>query len=140
MAQRNDLAEKKRIMIDGEEIPGLVSITEIPLEKGVIDVPEFSRIRKIQNGITTVPVVSMVYKIQRDSRSLTFFRDWYLKDETHDITVIRTDASGAEFARTLLASCECTKYVEPEFDASSPTYAKVSVDILPYEVTPIEAA
>lgn len=139
MAQRNDLAEKKRLLFDGIEIPGLVSVGEITMEKGVIDVPEFSRTRKIQNGITTVPVVPVVYKIQRDTEAWDFFKSFYYDDKTYDVTVIRCDASGAEFARTLLVSCECSKISEPEFDAANPTYAKVSVDLLPYDVKPVAA-
>ena len=53
--QRNDLAEKKRVLIDGEEIPGLVYLGAIPLEKGQLEVPEYDRVRRIQNGISTVP-------------------------------------------------------------------------------------
>jgi len=137
MSQRNDLAEKKRITWDGEEVPGLVSITEIPLERGIIDVPEFDRIRKIQNGITTVPEVTMVYKVQRDSKAFNFFKSYFLNNETHDAVVIRTDAAGAEFARTMLQSCECVRYTEPEFDAASPTYAKVTITVVPWEIIPL---
>jgi hypothetical protein len=139
MAQRNDLAEKKKLLFDGVEVPGLVSVSELPMEKGIIDVPEFSRIRKIQNGISTVPEIQMVFKIQRDTAALQFFRDYYYNDLTHDITVIRCDASGAEFDRTLLVSCECVKITDPEFDAANPTFAKVTATIVPYDVKPVAA-
>ncbi len=137
--QRNDLAEKKKIMIDGEEVPGLVNFGEILMEKGQLEVPEFSFIRRIQNGITTIPAVEAIYKIQRDTETLQFFRDWYFNDESKDITVIRTDASGNEFARTLLPDCECVRYLEPAFDGSAPVYAQVSVTLLPWSVIPISA-
>jgi hypothetical protein len=140
MSQRNDMAEKKRILIDGVEIPGLVSISAITLEKGIINVPEFSKIRKIQNGISTQPEIELVYKISKDSETLDFIKDWYFKDQTKDITVIRTDASGTEFARDLLPSCECTKYIEPEFNGESPTYAKITITIVPFDYIPIAAA
>lgn len=139
MAQRNDLAEKKKVIIDGEEVPGLVNFGEIPMEKGQLEVPEFSHIRRIQNGISTVPPIEMTYKLQRDTETLQFFRDWYFNDESKDITVIRTDASGNEFARTLLPDCECTRYLEPAFDASAPVYAQVQLTILPWDVIPIGA-
>ena len=32
MAQRNDLAEKKRVLIDGVEFHDLVNVAEVPLE------------------------------------------------------------------------------------------------------------
>jgi hypothetical protein len=139
MPQRNDLAEKKRIGFDGVEVPGLVNFAEVPLEKGQLEVPEFSRIRKIQNGISTVPAIEMTYKIARDTDTLAFFRDWFLQDEVKDVTVIRTDAAGVEFARTLLPSCECVRYSEPAFDAANPTYAQVMITILPWDVLPIDA-
>jgi len=137
--QRNDLAEKKKVFIDGEEIPGLVSFQEIVLEKGQLEVPEFSKIRRIQNGITTIPAVEMTYKISKDTNTLKFFRDWFNKDEEHDVTVVRTDAAGMEFARTLLPSCECVRYMEPAFDAANPTYAQVQATLAPWDVLPIDA-
>lgn len=140
MAQRNDLAEKIKVLWDGEEVPGLVSISNTPLEDGVIEVPEFSAKRKIRDGIQTVPEITLVYKVQRDSRALTFCQDFYLKKETKDMVKIRCDASGQEFARTMFPSCECTYYEEPEFDAASPTYAKTTIRIVPYSVLPIAPA
>jgi transcriptional regulator with XRE-family HTH domain len=137
--QRNDLAEKKRVTFDGEEIPGLVNIQEITLEKGQLEVPEFSRIRRIQNGITTIPAIEMTYKIARDTNTLDFFKTWYFENEEKDVTVIRTDAAGTEFARTLLPSCECVRYQEPAFDAANPTYAQVSITVAPWDVLPISA-
>ena len=137
--QRNDMAEKKKILIDGVELPGLVNFQEITLEKGQIDVPEFKKIRKIQSGITTIPAVELTYKTARDTNTLQFLKNWYFDDEVHDVVVVRTDASGAEFARTLLPSCECVRYQEPAFDAASPTYAQCPVTVLPWDVIPIEA-
>lgn len=140
MAQRNDMAEKKRVEIDGEEIPGLVNFQEITLEKGQLEVPEFDRIRRIQNGIITIPAVEMTYKIARDTNTLEFFREWYYQSQQKDVTVIRTDGSGAEFARTLLQSCELVRLQEPAFDAASPTYAQVAVTMAPWEIIGISAA
>lgn len=133
------MAEKKRVLFDGEEIEGLVSVGEIPLEKGTIEVPEGDRIRKIQNGISTMPEVQMVYKVRRDSSAQSFFRDYYQQNQTKDVVVIRTDAGGTEFARTLLQSTECSRYAEPEYDAANPTYAQVRFTLLPWEVVPLDA-
>jgi hypothetical protein len=139
MAQKNDLAEKKRVLVDGQEVEGLVNVAEVSFEKGTIEVPEFKRIRNIQNGVTKVPKLVLIYKIKKGAAALTFFKNWYFDDEVHDVTVIRTDATGTEFARNLHQSCECVKFAEPEYDAASPTYAKVTVDLLPYEITPLTA-
>jgi len=137
--QSNDMAEKKKVIIDGEELTGLVNAGEIALEKSTIDVPEFSRIRQIQSGIIRVPMWEVTYKIARGTDTMKFIRDWYFNDEVKDVTVIRTDAHGDEFARTLLPSCECIKYTEPQFDAANPTYAQASITLLPWDVIPLDA-
>jgi len=136
--QSQDMSEKKRVLFDGDNVAGLVSISEISLEKGEIEVPEFHFKRKIQDGIISIPAVELEYKIARATTTAKFFRDWFFNDEEKDVVIVRTDASGTEFARTLLPQCECTKYAEPPFDAASPTYAKVSVTIVPWNVTPID--
>ena len=134
MAQRNDLAEKAKLLWDGEEIPGLVSISPTTREKGVIEVPEFRRIRKIQNGITTFSEQTLVYKIQKDSKAHLFWKSFFANDESHDAVHIRCDASGTEFARVLWQSCECTFLEDPEVDLGGPTYAKVTVRVVPFEI------
>jgi len=137
--QKNDLAEKKRVYIDGEELTGLVYAGEIRLEKGTIEVPEFRKIRTIQNGISKIPPYELRYKIARGTNTLKFCQDWYDGDEVKDVTIVRTDAHGSEFARTLLEQCECHAITAPETDSASPTYAMVSIAILPYEITPLDA-
>ena len=139
MAQRNDVAEKKRVLIDGNEVDGLVSVSEVSWEKGTIEVPEFRKIRNIQNGIIKTPKFTLIYKIKSSVASLTFFRSWYFNDEVHDVVIIRTDAMGTEFARDLCQACECVKFADPEYDAANPGYAKVTVDILPYELIALAA-
>lgn len=140
MGQRNDLAEKKKVMIDGVEIPGLLNVQEIPLEKGQLEVPEFSKIRRIQNGMATIPPVELTYKIQRDTETLDFMKEWFLKDESKDVTIIRTDGSGVEFARTLLPQSECVRYYEPPYDAAAPTFAQVQITLCPWDIVPIAAS
>jgi hypothetical protein len=133
------MAEKKRVLVDGIEVAGLVRVGELVLEKGTIEVPEFKKIRLIQNGITKIPVIELTYKVQRDSETLKKLRQWYNEDEVHDVIIIRTDAGGTEFARTLLQACESVLYQEPEFDGANPTYAQVKQKWVPYEVIPLDA-
>ena len=137
--QPNDMAEKKRVYIDGEEIPGLVYAGELRLEKGTIEVPEFRKIRTIQNGISKIPPYELRYKISRGTNTLQFFQDWYNNDEIKDVTVVRTDAHGSEFARTLMSECECHVKADPETDSANPSYAMITVIILPFEITDLEA-
>lgn len=136
--QTNDMAEKRRILADGTEIPGLVNVGDIILEEGVLEVPEFSKIRKIKNGITMIPTIPLIYKTNRGTETLKFFQDWKNNNEVKDVTLIRTDAHGAEFARQLWSGCEISKITYPAYDATSPTYAQIQIDILPYDVVDLE--
>ncbi len=131
------MAEKVKILVDGQEIQGLVNFGEMTLEKGQIEVPEFHKIRQIQNGITKIPAIELTFKISRNSDTFKKLKNWYFNDEIHDITKIRTDASGTEFARTLFPSCECVKYFEPAFDAANPTYAQIQTRFLAWDVIPV---
>ena len=135
--QKGAMAEKKKVLVDGVEIPGLVMVGEIVLEKGTIEVPEFHKIRQIQSGISKIPAVDLTYKVERNSSTLEFFKNWYFNDEVHDVTIIRTDAHGVEFSRTVLPQCECNKYQEPAFDGANPTYAQLQTRLIPWDVIPI---
>lgn len=135
--QTNNMAEKKRVLYDEEEIPGLVSFAEISLERAQLEVPEFDRIRRISSGILTIPPIEVVYKLARDSETLQFFTDYYFQNLEFDVTIIRTDAAGVEFARTLLPDTQIARYAEPAFDAANPVYAQVAFTLLPWDVIPI---
>lgn len=135
--QSFDMAEKVLLMIDGEELQGLVNFGEIALEKGQIEVPEFKLIRKIQSGVSKIPAIECEFKITRGSNTYKKLRDWYFNDEVHDLTKIRCDASGAEFERIVLPSCELAKYTQPAVDMANVSYAKISVTIIPWEIIPI---
>jgi hypothetical protein len=137
MPQNHSMARKMRVLIDGEEIDGLVKFGEVALEKGMIDVPSYHRIWKISNGITTMPEVTLVYETKRNTNTRKFLRDWYNNHEVKDMTIIAIDASDVEFDRVIWSDVECTKLVEPESDLSSPTYAQMTVTLLPYDITPV---
>ena len=97
MAQRNDLALKRKMKVDGTEYPGLVSVSGIKFEKSVIEAPEFNYIRNIQNGITKVPQLDVVYKLDKGSATLPFLRSWYVNNEVHQVMIQDTDATGQVF-------------------------------------------
>lgn len=140
MTQRNDQAEKKRVLWDGIEIPGLVSVADIPREKGTVDVPSFNRIRTIQNGIITIPTIEMVYKLERDSIALAFWESFYDNNEIHDGVIIRTDGHGVEFSRRLIPACECFGLTDPAYDAAAPDYAKFTVLVAPWDFVSLGTA
>lgn len=133
------MASKAKIMWDGIEKAGLVSLNEISLEKSTIEVPEFKKIRQIQSDITKIPAIELKYKTDRNTDTLKFFEDWYFNNEVKDGTIINTDASGTEYARKLIPQCECLKIVYPPYDASNPTYANIVVTVLPWDIIPISA-
>jgi hypothetical protein len=137
--QNNSQAEKKKVLFDNEEIPGLTNVAEFMLEKGVIEVPEFAKTRVIQNGVEKVSIVELTYQIKRESGTLQFFKDFYFNQEVKDVTIIRTDAHGSEFARDLLPGCESIKYTVTEYDAANPTYAQIKVTLVPWDLIPVEA-
>lgn len=132
--QRGSLAEKKKVYFDGEEIPGLVSVKEITLEKAMIDVPAFKRIRQISSDITKVPPMELVYETARSTKTLKFWNDFYLKSEVHECVIVRTDAHGEAFDNLILPGCECIKLVIPEYDAATPKFASLTVTILAAEI------
>jgi hypothetical protein len=130
------MAEKVRLFMDGEELTGLVNFGEIVLERGLIEVPEFHKIRQIQSGIEKIPAIDVTFKIPRGSNIYKILKDWYFNDEVHDLVKVRCDATGTEFARTLLPSCEMTKWHEPGFDGANPTYAQIQTRFIPWDVIP----
>ncbi len=139
MAQRNDLIEKIRATWDGEEIPGLVSCSEIVYEQGVVEVPELRRKRRMADGTIGFPPVTLVYSVQKNSRALAFFQSFFLNHECHTLIRVRVDATNSEFGRIMARDCECSKMTDPEVDLERPGYAKITVEVLPWEVTPLPA-
>lgn len=137
MSQRNDLALKRRVLVDGNEWPDLVGVSGLKFERNTIEVPEFSKIRSIQNGVTKVPTLDIKWKVSKNSSVLPAAQSWYFNNETHDITIIDTDATGQPFQQYLCYSCELTNYEEPEYRAESPDYAWLTLHVLPYDVVPV---
>ena len=139
MSQRNDIAAKVRLLIDGTEIPDLVWVGDLDVEQQMIEVPEFNTIRNIGNGVTKIPVIPAKYKITKGGSALAFFRNWYYNKETHDVTVVHTDASGTEISRDLAPGAWCAKFKQPEYDAASPKYAQFETLMVPFDFTPMDA-
>jgi len=139
MQQSYDMAEKVRVNIDGDELAGLVNFAELTLEVNQIEVPEFEITRLIDSGVRKIPAIELTYKISRESKTLKFLQNWFFNRETHDITKVRVDAGGVEFARTLFPSCRCVGYTEPPYDASSPTYAQCKIKLAPWDIFPVQA-
>lgn len=135
--QQTSMARKPRVLFNGEEIPGLIKAGELSREKDAIEVPSYKIKRSIQTGVTKLPELELTYEVRRDTKTGKFFKDYYLNDEVKDVTLIYADASGTEYERKLLSSCECRKLVEPEADLGAVSYAQITVTILPYDITEV---
>jgi len=136
--QKNAQADKRKLQFDGDEIPGLVNVSDVVLEKGQIEVPEFKVKRKISDGVTTIPALDLVYRLDRDTKTQKFFDAWWDNDEIKDVTVIYTDGHGLEFRRELWTSCELVKKSAPAYDALTPTYMQYQLTILPWDIIPVK--
>jgi hypothetical protein len=133
------MAVKARFMIEGTtELADLTNLGEVSLENGMIDVPEFNYIRKIQSGITSMPEIQCSFETKRDSTgegTRATLEAWFTNKEVKNVTIVYMDATGTEFERDLWNGVELRKLSKPAVDASSPAYAKLDVTFLPYEIT-----
>lgn len=136
---KSDQVEKKIILVDGEEYPGLINLDEYVIEDDVVDVPGRDKTVPVRTGVKKIPQIGATYKVNRDSPILKGFQDWYNKNEVHEITLIRTDGAGNEFARELWLNVECSKNSSGAYDASSPTTAQIMVNFLPEDIIEIGA-
>jgi hypothetical protein len=127
--QINDLSLKRKLLIDGEEIPGLVETSELNDEEGTVEVPSFNRKIAVKDGVKTFSPLDCVYKISRDTKTQKFFSDWYFLNQYHDITVINTDGTGSEIDRWLLRDCECKKYSERTYNAGAVEFYGIAVSL-----------
>jgi len=132
--QKHEMVEKKKVLWDGIEIEGLVSVAEVSLEKMTVDVPSFRRIRQVQSDMVKLPPLNIGYALKRDSDALKFCNNFFDNNEVHDLTVIRTDAHGVEFDRVLYPDCEIIKKTIPAYEAGNPTYAKCDITVIPWDI------
>jgi len=136
--QRNDIVEKKKVLFDGVEVPGLINVPAIPENEGTADVPSFSKIVTVRNGITVFPAFDLTYKISQGTITLQFFHDFKNNNEVKDCTIIRVDAHGVEFSRKLYLACECYRLEESGYDAATPVPASITVGLTPWEIKKIK--
>ena len=137
--QKNAMAEKRKVLIDNQELPGLVKVGDLPLEKGVIEVAGFKKIRIIENGTMKIPPVNLTYRLERSTKTRDVLRNWMQNDETHDVVIVQCDASGQEFGRILAPMCTMTKHDPGESDLGSPTYAHVDITLAPWDLQMVPA-
>lgn len=133
---KSDLTEKRIIEVDGEELPGLVNMSEYEDSFLSVVVPGQDRNVPVKSHVRVIPEIDAIFKIQRNSQTLQILQDWYInKGETHNVVIIRTDGGGDEFKRELWPNTEILKFNGPGYDASAPTYAQIMVRFAPENIT-----
>jgi hypothetical protein len=130
--QTKDMAEKRRIYVDGKQLEGLVAVAEYVDEKATIEVPEFDKIRVIQNNVQKINPLECTFKIQKNSETLKLLNAWFDNNEVKDVTMERTDAHGVVFEPEMFTDCEMNKLNLPAYAAESPIYSQVAVRFVPF--------
>lgn len=128
--QKNYMGLKRKLLYDGEELPGLAECSLVKDEETNIDVPTFNRIFSIKSGVKRFEPINIKYVVTRETKTKKFLHDWFKNNEYHDVTVINTDSTGEEVDRWLLRDCECSRYEEPDYVASDVVYFGISGTIL----------
>ena len=134
-----DQVEKKRILVDGEDLEGLIAVEEYIIEDDVVQIPSRNKTVPVRNGVKKIPPIGASYKVNRNSRTLKVLQDWYNLKETHDVTLIRTDSGDNEFARELWTNVEVSKLSAPAYDAAAPSAATANITFLPEDIIDIAA-
>lgn len=128
---RNVQGERRRIYVDGEEYPGLIAVGDVNNEKDKIDVPGYDKVTKTTNGVRKVPDIPLTYRIDKNSETLPFYRNWYLNNEEHDVKMERVNHKGDVFETILYPGCLLGSFNCPGYDAGAPTAAQFSCELIP---------
>ena len=137
--QVNQMAEKKRMFVDGEEYTDLINVGDGLSEKDVVEVADGNFKRTISNGQKSVTPRECSLAILRNSPVKRKIMDWYNNNETHDVTIVSYDGHGIEFERELLTDCELSKNSRPSWEATSASQAKIDFTLLPYNSVILDA-
>jgi len=127
--QTSDMALKRKVLVDGKELPGLTATSDVKDTEATVEVPGFGRIVEIRSGVKKFEPIESTWKIQRDTITHKFLWDWHYKNENHDVTVVNTDATGEEVNRWLLRDCELPDYNERSYSAAGVEYFGVATKI-----------
>ena len=128
--QTNDMVNKKKIYVDGNEIKDLVVVGELSFEQSTVEVPSFEQITEVSSGIVKNPRIPLTFKNQRSTETRTLVKDWHFKKEHHEVTIVETDGDGVEYDRVKYTNCTCPIFKEAPYDASSPAYAQSVIELI----------
>lgn len=134
---KQDIVEKGRLKIDGEEIPGLIARDAINVESDTVEIPGFDKIVPVTNGVKKIPTILLTYKINNANQTLKFLRDWYFKNEEKTCIWERTDGTGQTIEEIDLGFCQLGSNNIPAYDAAAPVAAQVQALLVPESYDPI---
>ena len=124
--QPNEQVLKRRVKIDGTELAGLISCSDVKDEEGTVEAPRPGRIIVIKNGMKKLDPVTLEYTVKRGTNTHDTLLNWFQNDETHDVLIEDTDADGDEVHSWLLRDCEMMSFAEPPYNALAPELFKVT--------------
>jgi hypothetical protein len=129
--QRNQLVKKTKVLIDGEELEGLVSFTGFKDKQGTAESPEFNRAYDLPNGVKKQDAHTGLWAPKRNGKTHDVLFNWWDKRESHDVTEITTDSTGTELRRKLYRDMEMLEYGENDYDAAGPEEWRITCILAP---------
>jgi hypothetical protein len=138
--QKPSIIEKKILLWDGVEIPGLIKVAEMKKTKKTAKSPGYYKERDVSSEVTMVPNMECTYKVDRGTITQKFFNDFFEKRQVKDCTEVRTDQNGVPIERRLWQMCECIDHRTPPYDAENPEIMSVTVIVAPWDIKTINIA
>jgi len=137
--QRQGITVVKILLINGQQIPGLLKFPEAGPEEDAIEVPEQGFTGVIGSGQRKLKVLDVEYLIKRDSITLGYHLDWDASSgEERDVVLLHTDKTGDPanaFMREIFESCGLGPIRTPDFDQASRKFAQFKVSYFPRKYT-----
>jgi hypothetical protein len=134
--QRQALADRRILIINGDQIGGLLTVSETGIDNPPIEVPELGYTRLIQSSNKKIKQIDVGYLVKRESPTLKYFIDWYKSGgHARDAVMYYTDSSGDitnALHRSIFGDCELGNFIEPAFDEGAIAKAMLSLSLYPY--------
>ena len=131
--QKRGRSEKRRLLFDGVEFPGLVRCGGLSPEEGELEVAELQRLYTVGDGTIKWPPLEGAF-LDTDANGIeAFFRAWKLQHQTKEVTYIRVDGHGDDVQRVILPDTECLKMKHTDADHGGVVVAMVEFKLAFFE-------
>jgi hypothetical protein len=134
---KQDIVEKFKFKVDGEEVVGLIARDAINVESDVVEIPGFDKVVPVSNGVKKMPQILLTLKNSKDTQTLKFMRDWYFNNEEKQCIGERVDGTGEVFEEIDFGSCQLGSNNIPAYDAAAPVAAQIQALLLPESFDPV---